>query len=498
MNNYSSNLVVLFLVLTSFSSIAQSVNSKVVNEKTKEGIPYATIQYGEQQGIITNEEGRFSLALDQINALQDSIYISSMGYEKKGIALTQVLDSVLYLKPKPIELSGVYLFDRELDVDEIMEKVEENIPNNYNKDPIKQRMFLRTSEYNKIRKMGIEFKESTIEELNKEFIDSVVSILPKGANYFTESLVDFYRAPGEHRLHVEKAAELYDKNNEGSMEALSKKLEKIFKDNVKPNSYLKIKSGIFGQKVQVDSILDASEEAAEIEEELKEPEKSYFLKNKKRQLQHLYSELFFNEETKLNFIDKSGRYRFTLRGYTLIEEAGVYVIDFEPKRSEDFKGTIFVNIDDFAIMRVDYDNVKSLRRIRLLGLSYEETVFRGTTIFSKGENGKYDLRFVEKVTSKVMGVDRPLKVIEKNKFVKGKRKQNELSLGLDIVNQQTEKYELVVFNSDIITDAEIKTAVENETIKATYLSRYDPEFWKGYNIMEPNVALREFVVAEGE
>ena len=494
----TSNLIVLLVLLISSSCIAQTVNSKIVNEKTKEGVPYATIQFGEHQGTIANEEGRFSLALDHLDTLQDSIYVSSMGYEKIGIALRRELDSVLYLKPKPIELGGVYLFDRELNVDEIIEKVEENIPVNYNKDPIKQRMFLRTSEYNKIRKMGIAFKESTIEELNKKFIDSVVSILPKGANYFTESLVDFYRAPGEHRLHIEKAAELYDKNNEGSMEALSKKLEKIFKDNVKPNSYLKIKSGIFGQKVQVDSILDASEEAAEIEEELKEPEKNYFLGNKKRQLHDLYSELFFNDETKLNFIEKSGRYRFTLKGYTTIDEAGVYVIDFEPKRSADFKGTIFVNIEDYAIMRLDYNNVNSLRRIRLLGFSYEETVYRGTTIFSKGINDKYDLQFVEKVIARVMGVDRPLKVIEKNKFVKGRRKQNELSLGLDIVNQQTEKYELVVFNSDIITNSEVNAAVENETIMATYLSRYDPEFWKGYNIMEPNAALREFVVAGEE
>jgi len=491
------SIIILSLAfLTPFYSSAQAANAKVVDAKTKKGVPYATIQFGEHQGTISNEEGRFSLALDNLGAGLDSIFISSMGYEKTGVPIVQGLDSILYLKPKPIELSGVYLFDKELNVDEIIEKVQENIPYNYNRDPIKQRMFLRTSEYNKIRKMGIEFKASTIEELNKKFIDSVVSILPKGANYFTESLVDFYRAPGEHRLHVEKAAELYDKNNEGSMEALSKKLEKIFKDNVKPDSYLKIKSGMFGQKVQVDSILDSSEEAAEIEQELKEPEKSYFLGNKKRQLHNLYAELFFNDETKLNFIDKSGRYQFTLKGYTEIEEAGVYVIDFKPKRNADFKGTIFVNIEDFAIMRLDYSNVKSLRRIRLLGFSYEETVYRGTTIFSKGANNKYDLRFIDKVFGRVMGVDRPLKVIEKNKFVKGRRKQNELSLGLDIVNQQTEKYELVVFDSALISKTEVDAVVENDSIMATYLSKYNPEFWKGYNIMEPNAALREFVVSE--
>jgi len=28
------------------------------------------------------------------------------------------------------------------------------------------------------------------------------------------------------------------------------------------------------------------------------------------------------------------------------------------------------------------------------------------------------------------------------------------------------------------------------------MAKYDPEFWKGYNIMEPNQAIREFTVSE--
>jgi len=492
--NLLLHLITLFTLSCTVS--AQLASARVIDTKTKESVPYATIQFGEHRGTISNEEGRFSFDLEVMKSQHDSIYISSMGYEKTGFSLSDGLDSLLRLEPKPIELRGVYLFDNELSVSEIIEKVKERIPQNYNTAPVKQRLFLRTSEYNKIRKMEIEFKESTIEELNKKFIDSVLSVLPRGANYFTESLADFYHTPGEQRLHIEKAAELYDKNNEGSMEALSKKLEKIFRDNVKPNSYLKIKSGIFGQKVQVDSILDNSEEAAEIGQELKEPEKNYYLGHKKRQLSDLYSALFFNEATRLNFIKKSGRFDFSLRGFTEIDGAAVYVIEFTPKRSEDFKGTIFVNLEDFAVMRVDYINVKSLRRIRLLGFMYEETDDRGTTIFAKGITGKYDLRFIEQVFGKIMGVDRPLKVIEKNKFVKGRRRQNELSLGLDIVNQQTEKFELVVFACDPITPTELNWVTENDTIKATYLSRYDPEFWKGYNIMEPNEAIREFTVTE--
>lgn len=487
----------LFLVMNCCSLsmlFAQTVSSRLVDLKTNEAIPYATIQYSENGGVITNEEGLFSLRLDAIPKSQDSLYISCMGYEKIAVSINSSLDSIIYVEPKAIVLSEVYLFDKELDVEDIVDSIKRRLPYNYNKAPVKQRLFLRQSSLNDMAKFNIDFKKSSIEELNKSFIDSVVSILPRSAAYYTESLCDFYKQPEEHRLQIERAAELYDKNNEGSMEALSGKLEKIFKDNVKPNSYLKIKSGIFGTKVQMDSVFDSSEEAAEVKEEMENPEKNYFLSNRKNTLHDLISEIFFNDDSKLNFLDKSGRYRFKIKGYTSIDEAGVYVINFEPKRGADFKGTIYVNIDDYAIVRLQYENVKSLKRIRLLGLSYEESLYSGTTIFTKGSNGKYELRFMDKIMGRKMGVRRPLSVIEKNKYVKGRRKQNELALELDITNFNREKYELVVFSSEIISKEEFSGVIENEDVKATYLSEYDPEFWTGFDIMEPNEAIRNFSV----
>ncbi len=491
-----SNIFIYIFLLASLSMHCQSISSRVVDTKTNEGIPYATIQFTEHRGIITNEEGRFSINLKSRLEQQDSIYISSMGYKKTAIHFKATLDSVIYIEPRAIELNEVYLFNNDLSIDEIIEKVKENLPTNYNREPIKQRLFFRQSSLNTMTKLDIEFEKSTIEELNKKFLDSVVSILPRNASYYTESLCDFYRKPDEYRLYIEKAAELYDKNNEGSMEALSAKLERIFKENVKPDSYLKIKSGWFGQKVELDSLFDSSDEAAELEDELKDDDNKHFLLSKKEQLHTLYSELFYNDETKLNFIDKSNRYEFKLKGFTALDDDGVYVIEFDPKRSEDFRGTIYVNIEDFAIMRIDYENVNSLKRIKLLGLSYEEITYKGTTIFSKGSNNKYDLRFIDKVFGRKMGITRPLSVIEKNKNVKGRRKQNELSMELDIINFNTEKYEIVVFDSELISPGEFSNSVENETVKATYLSSYNPEFWEGYDIMEPNKAIREFTVSD--
>ena len=74
----------------------------------------------------------------------------------------------------------------------------------------------------------------------------------------------------------------------------------------------------------------------------------------------------------LNFIEKSRKYEFTLFDYAYLNDEFVYAIAFKPKRSADFKGVMYINTDDFAIVRVDYENVKPLRKFGLLGISFKE------------------------------------------------------------------------------------------------------------------------------
>ncbi|MBQ4822049.1 carboxypeptidase-like regulatory domain-containing protein [Aquimarina sp. MMG016] len=489
--------------LLGFASItAQTISSTIIDKKTNQPIPYATIEYAKNQGVITNEEGKFSFTLDKKITKTDSIYVSSMGYEKVIIPLGNATDSIIYIEPKAIELSGVFITNKNLTIDEIMDNVKERLDQNYNKDLSHKKLFLRESDFTDINKINVKLKKSTIEEFDREFIDSVISIIPRKSSYYTESLCDFYGNFEKQKLGIVKGAELYDKSNDGSMNALSDRLENILKKNVKQNSYLKIKSGwLPGAKIQVDSIIQNNAEAAEVKEELEDKDKSqenHFHKYRKSTIEGLLSNIFFQEDSKLNFIDKSGRYKFEVTDYTTIDDSSVYIINFEPKRGADFKGTLFINTEDFAIMRVDYENVKNLRNFSLLGISFYDTLYKGKTIFAKGSDGKYNLKYIEKTRGNVFGIDRPLKIVEKNKYVKGKRKQNELSVALDIGAGEISKYELVVFDSQSITEGEYETSKENEVIQPQYLSKYDPEFWKGHNIIEPNTAIKEFTVLEGE
>lgn len=495
---YNRLLFFVFVLVLHNSVNSQTYSSRLIDAKTQKGIPYATVQYGQNQGVITNEEGKFSFNLEERTQLLDSIYISSMGYEKVGFTLEQLQDTVVTVKPKAIKLDGIYVFDKELSVDDIIANMKERLPQNVNNEPLKQRYFLRQSVFGTVQKADFGFEKSSIKELNKELIDSIAEAIPKNSYHYTETLGDFLKTNKSYKVNVLKAAELYNKSDVNSIEDLAQRMEKIFKANVKPDSYIKVKSGIFSQKMQVDSVIQEvdSEAEATVEKEIQRDTISGLADGQKFIFDEILSEVYYQEDSKLDLIPKTRKYKFELVGYSDIDGNGVYVVDFVPKGGADFKGRLYVNIEDFAVMRIDFENLKNLKNFRLLGIYYRETLYKGTMRFSKLPNGRYDLTFMDFNFGRWFRLDRPLDVIEKNKNVKGRRKQNELRLNIDFIMANTNKWELVVFENELIPQNTFEGFKEDKSVDATYMPKYDPEFWKGYNRMEPNQAIREFTVGE--
>ena len=490
------HLLTLLNVLIFSYLNAQSFSAKVIDQDTKEPISYATIETGRYQGMVSNEEGEFTFLLENVKQPQDSIYISYMGYETKGLVFEENEGITIALLPRLYELKEVFLTTELLTIKEIIERVKDNLGKNYASILAKKKIFFRQSDIGNIKKMDFGFKKSTIEELNKKLLDSITKILPKKSSYYKEVVAELYGDYNNYKLNINKAAELYDKNNDISAEGMGKKLEVIFNENIKKDSYLKIKSGFFSTKKQVDSILQENEEAKAALEKKKKEGTLKFQEQISNQIANLYEQLFFQEDSKIDVLDKSSRYNFTLDNYTVINEMTVYILKFTPKGGKDFKGTMYVNTQDFAIVRLDFENVKPISKFGLLGITYRNDVYKGKMLFDKDENGTYSPRFIELLDGSYMGLDRPLKIIEKNKNVKGRRKQNELSLKLDIQGNQLQKKELVVFESENMTQSSFDLIEEKKLIKATYLSKYDPKFWQDYSIMEPNEAIESFKVVE--
>ncbi|HZJ20909.1 MAG TPA: carboxypeptidase-like regulatory domain-containing protein [Pricia sp.] len=498
--------LLLLLICATASPQSQNLSSIIVDSVTKSPVPYATVQLN-NRGMITNEEGRFNFSFDKDIGESDSLFISSIGYESIGKPIGEFTDSIIVLRPKAIELKEVIVSNKDYTPKEIIEKVEDNIEKNYYTDFTKKRVFLRETYQNEVLKTDYELKESTIVAFNESFLDSVIRSFPKQNTYYTEMLGDLYgnEDADDQKLDLIKASEMYDKDKNLDVEKLEEKFNQIIKENIKSDSYFKIKSGwLFGTKIDADEMgelfkedIDSTDVAAmnkrsEEEKKQKEERRKSFSGYKRQTLGNLIENLPIYDDTDYNILFKPGRYDLTLKNFTYLGDQAVYVIDFVPDGSPEYKGQLYINADDFALIRMDFENTEALRDFNLLGVSINEYLAKGSILFAKGTDEKYHLRYYDIIKGVRAGVKRPLKIIEKNKNVKGRRKQNELSMKVDMAFGNVNRYELVVFDEEPINEGLFETFKENNKVLPTYMPNYDPEFWKGYNIIEPNQAIKAF------
>ena len=503
------SISVLFLV--SIIHAQTTISAQLLDSTKLAPIPYASIQLNSNTGVISNETGFFTLIINKQVSPQDTITISCLGFNEQKFSVPSFKDSIIYLSPKIIDLDEVVITSKQYSLEEIIDKIKANLDSNYEKDFTKRKLFFRDSYYNELDKTDIQITKSTIPDINQALIDSVIDAIPKLTDSHTEILGELYGKLSQgspQKMDMFKASELYDKNNEVSLENYEKRFNNIFKKYVKRDSYFKIKSGWFGTKEEIDSSLFGDETPKKTQEEeqtealiaaQKEKEKKRkenFLKYRKSQIHRVATNNFLIEDSELNFLEKSNRYQFELLDYEFLNGEIVYKISFEPKRREDFKGIMYVNTDDFAIIRLDYSNVKPLRKLSLLGISYNEYLSEGTIIFEKNSNELYALKYMDKTTGQKVGIKRPFKIIEKNKNVKGRRKQNEVAADIHFIVRNIDKTQLVVFENTNITQVDFESFKEDSKVLPTYLKAYDPEFWKGYNIIEPNEAIKTFKIED--
>ncbi|MHA7942939.1 carboxypeptidase-like regulatory domain-containing protein [Formosa sp. 3Alg 14/1] len=504
-------LIFAFFILFASPILAQTeIHARVLDSTNKEPIAYATISYNNSTGVISNDVGQFQLQINTSLTAQDSLFFSCLGYESKQFPAHTFKDSIVYLKPKSIELKEVMLFNKNYTVDEIIDKVEDHLEKNYAVDYEKSTLFFRESYGSTILKKSVKIKASTIPEFNQELTDSIINDVPLESYHYTEVLGEFYKNRTDkdqdtiNKLEILKASELYDKNNEMTFEAYEKKLNAIVQKHVKRDSYFKIKSGWFGTKQDIDSSFFQNESDQKTDDYIKaeqkkeEDRKKNFLKYRKRGINALEQNSFVNEKSYLNCIHKSNRYEFELLDYSFLNDQYVYKIAFKPKRSEDYKGVLYINTNDFAVIRIDFKNVKSLKTFKLLGVGLDVYLKQGSLIYAKNNADTYSLKYAEIQGANKTSIDRPLKIIEKNKHVRGRRKQNELSADINFIVTNRYKREMVVFENEVLTASDFNTFKEKAKVEPIYLPTYDPEFWKGYNIIEPNKAIKDFKSMETE
>ena len=479
------NLLYSFIFLFALNINSQSLIVKVLDSLTLSSIPFATVYFSNNKGIITDRDGRFELIKEQSDN-NDSLFISSMGYKKISLEISSFKDSIVYMIPKIITLDNVVITNRNLSSKEIIEKVKKSIEQNYQREISEKKIFYRYESNRKIDKIEFNKFKSSIDQVNSSILDSLLIRIPKENKGATETLCYYYGnlEEGKQKINLIKSRVTY-KNDDEILNSINSRLKEALQENLKSNSYFKIRSGLlpFSADLSINGLWEidsTNQEALKKAQDLELKRKQNFAAYQKSRITNIYSNLFYNEETKLDFILKSNRYRFGDPELTYLGNQLVYVISCFPKGSKDYKGVLYVNSDDFAVVRIDFENVKSLFKFKLLGVSTNVYLEEGRMVFSKLNNKKYSLSYFQVSNGRKSGIDRPIKVVEKNKYVKGRRKQNQISFKLDLILNSLNKQELQIFQSKTMDIKDFEDIKENNKVLPEYLDKFTTNFWEEF------------------
>ena len=415
----------VLLLLFSFTTAAYGQRITVLDSSSQEPIPFVHV-YDGNKGVIASATGAFYW---QSNAA-DSISLSCMGYATKTIGVDQLKDS-LFLMPEALALAPIVVSNRTLTAKEIMARVLEKTPNNMDFGLSSSEVYVVSKNNSVIQKMDIEIKKSTIPELDQTFVDEILREMPKTQHYISYTKSKWLRDSGglkNHKLEVMQAANLIDSLNEQTFASMDETVQEILDKRVKKNSYFKVKSGpLLSVKIHNDS-----EEVDSVAQDSAKIKPKDYAKRQLGRLQQLVNkELFHEKNWALPFLEKPHKYSFTNEGIQYDLGAPVYKLHFSSKRKKDFSGYLLVDIDDFGVHKIVYHGNRHLGRVKLFGLFYERKLNNRTYVFVKNQLDKYTLYQIKEEEKFTFGLKRPIKIIEKNKIVKGRNRQNILSMDVN-------------------------------------------------------------------
>jgi len=474
---------ILFFFFICFSINSQSKRIKIIDSLSLESIPFASVYFSNNNGLISDEEGYFELIPEQFNT-GDTLFVSSLGFQTKKIHLNFFRDSIIRLKQESITLKNVVVTNKQLTSLEIIKRVKQNLDYNYNREISEYKLFFRQDYSQTNEEFALNKFKSSIKDLDSKVMDKVLDNLPKKSKSELESLSYYYlnKEVDTPKIKLIKSRRTNDDNASDLSKSLGKKLESSLKENLKSSSYFKIRSGWipFSLDLSINGLWDIDSTDVDQIKKIKDEEikrKENFARGQIGRIQNVYMKSFLETSSELNFILKSKNYIFSEPELLYLENDLVYVINCLPKKSDKFKGTLYINSEDFAVLRLDYENIKPLSKFKLLGISVSSYLEKGRMRFSKLGGEKYNLSYFQSTRGNTVSVKRPFKIIEKNKMVKGRNKQNQISAKLNFSTRSIYNKELQVFKIRKISSKEFEEINDENQVLPEYLKEFKTKIW---------------------
>jgi len=496
---YLTTLIVL-IFSTAFSQknenpIDSSFSGKelkgvVIDFDTKAPLPYANIfvlQTG--KGTISNEIGHFTLNIDGLEN-SDTLRFQYVGYKTRNISLAKLeQDGPVYLQQEIINLNELLVFATEPDVVEIVKNVLRNKDKNYLPTTSKNQAFIRDRNIANFQQVKLNYKKSSIDKLDRKTIEQVEEKIPRNLTSYTDFLGNLYFNKNKDdsvtfkidpiRTVALKEQDLTELDN------IAKIFESAFA-NTNEDEYWKVKSGIFGQKMDSADISTNTEKDSLDDNQQK---LSYYRNSIKWKLGYTSLE----NKKEWEFLYSTGKYNYTLTGGTRVNGEDVYVIDFTPKKSGMYQGRMFVAIGTFALIRADYEYAadKTGTDFHLLGVGYTETDFSGSIYFEKKDNN-YLLKYFSTKSNSSASFDRSVALLKKQKRWLFDKTLKELKIGLDLKVDMQQSIEFLVLNENNISQKQFDDFKQPENLDIIYVDQFNENLWKDYSIIEPTEQMKEY------
>ncbi|GGD12149.1 carboxypeptidase-like regulatory domain-containing protein [Hyunsoonleella pacifica] len=468
---------------------SQNVTVKLLDEHTKQPIAYANIKTGEYTGVISNDEGFFTISTKNDTK---PITISCMGYENKTLTIKEIkaLNYVIELTEAINQLDEVFISTKAPNADTIIAKVKAKLTDNYNFKLQQYHIFKRTTD--RVDFKSLEFEIDKASNVKKKQLESVNNSLTALGNQIKQSnMVQFADFKGivftldkdSIKLKVEKATELLDAKNNFSIDNVQEKMQTIILTYLDTTKTYKLKTGLF--KIEDSLALNDSNFKDDDKNEYKV---SHLNNDTKSLLKHAQ----FYDAAFLNKILDNNLYEYNVEDVGYNNGELTYVIAFIPRKGKaKYTGKLYIAEDTYAITRVDYSYYNNRRGQKfnlklLLGIKYIENVSEGTLIFEKDNTSLYHPKYIKRVSGSYFYVSRPLK------FIENSSERHKVAFEFTLEGNNNTKEELLITTTKKLTFLDFQAERQVEKTPVTKLSTYQKTIWDNEGVLEPSLEMKTF------
>jgi len=482
----------IFLICNT-SVFSQSITARLIDKTSRKPISFAAIKTSEFDGVISNEEGYFTIFENKDNT---EITISCLGYKNKTISIPEIksLNYLISLEESINELNTVYVSNKKPNADSIIARARQNISKNYDTKLYKHDVFSRETTYMDFDKLDFEIektsrvKKKNLESANKSLDSLSKAVINSKTKHFKDFKADLYVIDSSNsKLKVYKAAELVDQKNNLSIEEVQSRAQRVILKYLDTTLTYKLKTGLF--KIE-DSLSLKDEDKNE------HNKNEYHIKDLNEHTNKLLKRSQFYENSMLSKILDADLYEYRFIDVSYFNNELIYIINYKPKRSKSkYTGKLFITDDTYAISKVDFEFAEGKRGEKfnlklILGVKYVENIRKGTVIYQKDTLNKYQPQYIKYEEGRYFYVSRPLK------FIENSPEKNKTSFDFTIEGNIISKQELLLTSSTKINLDLINKLVEEKTVPYIKLNKYDASIWGQDKTLEPLREMKEFKGAD--